>query len=75
MEWRLQLPQNQNGNPVVKMNVSTQPSVAKGNGTLALRPRGTGSRSCAAQHMTLDLLKDTTLNFITTGLYYVLQHP
>lgn len=75
MEWRLQWAQNRNGNPMVKMNVSTQPSVAKGNRALALRPRGTDSRCCAAQHMTLDLLKDTPLNFLMTGLFNVLQHP
>lgn len=57
------------------MNVSTQPNIAKGNRTLALRPRDTDSRSCAARHMALGLLKDTTLNFLTTSLYNVLQHP
>lgn len=67
--------QNQNGNPMVKMNVSTQPNIAKGTRTLALRPGGTDSRSCAAQHMTLDLLKDTTLNFLMSGSSNVHQHP
>lgn len=67
--------QNQNGNPMVKMDVSTQPNIAKGARTLALRPGGTDSRSCAAQHMALDLLKGTTLNFPMTGLNNVLQQP
>lgn len=43
--------------------------------TLALKPRGTDSRPCAAQNMTLDLLKDTTFDFLKTDSYNVLQHP